>query len=267
MHAKEQVIAPILQQAFELRVNLAPEIDTDRLGTFTGEVERPGTPLDTLRKKCELVFQKESCDLVIASEGSFGPHPAVFFVPANEEFVMLREKSTGLEIVGRALSTDTNFAGKDIPNERELIRFLDTVGFPDHAVILRPSNTDFRQVHKGLHDRAEVIRLYHELLGEHGHVYIETDMRAMHNPLRMKVITKATQSLVEKMNSLCPACEMPGFDIVESISGLPCGLCGMPSKGIISYLYQCKCCGCEDMRGRKDGKQSEDPMYCDYCNP
>lgn len=267
MHGKEQIIAPMLKSAFEMEVELAPKINTDCLGTFTGEVERPGSPLETLRKKCELAFEIESADLAVASEGSFGPHPAAFFVPANEEFVMLREKSTGLEIVGKALSTETNFAAKELQNERELLTFCEAVGFPEHGIILRPSKEDFTGIFKGLRNRDDLLRSFCELKERFGRVYAETDMRAMHNPTRMKVIAQATQSLIDKMNSYCPACRMPGFDILKSYSGLPCSLCGMPTKGILSTLYQCKFCGFEEVRERNDGKKEEDPMYCDFCNP
>jgi hypothetical protein len=45
--------------------------------------------------------------------------------------------------------------------------------------------------------------------------YVETDMRAMYNPSRMTVIQNATKKLVEKINSCCPNCNIPGFGITD----------------------------------------------------
>lgn len=43
MHGKEQVIAPLLEAATGVQCMAGREVDTDRLGTFTGEVPRIGT--------------------------------------------------------------------------------------------------------------------------------------------------------------------------------------------------------------------------------
>jgi hypothetical protein len=43
--------------------------------------------------------------------------------------------------------------------------------------------------------------------------YVETDMRAMYNPSRMTVIQNATKKLVEKINSCCPHCNIPGLEL------------------------------------------------------
>jgi len=267
MHAKEQVIAPLLKEAFGMELLLPNQINTDVLGTFTGEVERPGSPIETLRRKCELILKHEDSELAIASEGSFGPHPGAFFIAADEEFVMLKGKQYGLEITGKALSTATNFSAQKIYNETSLLEFLEKVGFPEHAIILRPSKEIYNNVYKGLQKKEPVLQIFNQFIKEHGMAYIETDMRAMYNPTRMKVIAEATKSLIQKMKQLCPECALPGFDISDSITGLPCQLCGMPTRSIKSFVYACKGCGYREDRIRDNGKISEDPMYCDYCNP
>ncbi|MEZ5786523.1 MAG: hypothetical protein R3D62_08665 [Xanthobacteraceae bacterium] len=43
MHGKEVAIAPALRERLGLIVEVAEGIDTDRLGTFTGEIPRAGT--------------------------------------------------------------------------------------------------------------------------------------------------------------------------------------------------------------------------------
>lgn len=77
-HHKEKVIAPLFENALHVSCFVSDEFDTDSLGTFTGEISREDDALTTVRKKCLLAMEKNNCDLVIASEGSFGAHPSVF---------------------------------------------------------------------------------------------------------------------------------------------------------------------------------------------
>ncbi len=52
-HDKQRVIAPALTPSPGLQVRLAG-VDTDALGTFTGEIARPGTPRETALAKARL---------------------------------------------------------------------------------------------------------------------------------------------------------------------------------------------------------------------
>ena len=70
-------------------------LDTDQLGTFTGEVERKSDPITTARNKCVVAMELSNCDLAIASEGSFGPHPSISFIPADDEFLLFIDKKYG----------------------------------------------------------------------------------------------------------------------------------------------------------------------------
>ena len=55
MHGGERVVGPALAQWFGLRLDRAEGVDTDTLGTFTGEIERQGSMLDAARAKARLV--------------------------------------------------------------------------------------------------------------------------------------------------------------------------------------------------------------------
>ena len=92
-------------------------------------------------------------------------------------------------------------------------------------------------------------------------------MRAMYNPTRMKVIEKATKKLVDKINSCCPQCQTPGFGITDAKKGLRCMQCNFSTRSTLSYIYTCQKCSYtyEEMYPNK--KTTEDPMYCDVCNP
>lgn len=78
-HKKEKIIAPILEKELGVRCFVSSNFDTDALGTFSGEIERSEDPINTVRKKCLMAMQTYDCDLAVASEGSFGPHPSLFF--------------------------------------------------------------------------------------------------------------------------------------------------------------------------------------------
>ena len=266
-HGKEKIIAPVLEKEFGVTCIVNQEFDTDSLGTFSGEMERKNDVITTLRKKCLSALQYYQCDLVIASEGSFGAHPSVFFIPANEEHLMLLDLENNLEIVANVLSTSTNFNGTYINSEEELIEFSSTAQFPSHGLILKSNETNFSKCYKGITNKEELKLKFNEILNSFGKVFVETDMRACYNPTRMKVIEQTTYQLVEKIKNKCPLCETPGFEIKEVTRGLPCNLCNSPTQSVLSVNYHCKKCLHKETKLFPNTKQYEDPMYCDYCNP
>ncbi len=266
-HQKESVIAPHLEKELGVTCFTPPDLDTDLLGTFTGELERRFDPLTTARKKCELAMRVTSCDLAVSSEGSFGAHPSIFFAHADEEILVFIDRKNNLEIVAKELSMETNFNGAKVTTSAELIEFSIKAGFPSHALILRQSKESHLNMHKGISDKALLLESFEKLRANHGSVYVETDMRALYNPTRMGVIEKATQKLVQKIKSVCPDCQTPGFGIVEVKKGLPCSLCAYPTNSTLSYLYICQVCHFTKEAQYPHGKKKEDPTYCDMCNP
>jgi len=82
-HHKEKFIAPLFENELGVKCFVPYDFDTDVLGTFSGEVDRKDTAFETVKKKCLLAMEQTNCDLGIASEGSFGPHPIVFMASAN----------------------------------------------------------------------------------------------------------------------------------------------------------------------------------------
>lgn len=266
-HKKEKIIAPLFENELEIECFVSKQFDTDTLGTFTGEVPRVSNPLDTLRQKCLLAMELEGFDLAIATEGSFGNHPSVFFATANDELIMLLDKKNNIEIVSRVLSLNTNFNGSKIESKEDLVLFLDKVQFPSHAVILKDSEKNWNTIHKGITDRSTVEKLYGEIFLNFGSCFIETDMRALYNPSRMKIIQEACLKLLEKINSFCPECFFPGFGVVSAKAGLLCSSCAMPSRSTLAHIYQCQHCMHESEVLYPNEKIIEDPMYCDFCNP
>jgi hypothetical protein len=266
-HQKEKVIAPILEKELGVTCFVDETFDTDALGTFTGEVARVLDPISTAREKCLRAMKINNCDLGIASEGSFGPHPAMFFVSADDEFLIFIDSKNKIEVIVRELSTSTNFNGTQIQSQKELLEFADQVGFPTHGLILRKAKDENTAIYKGIIDLETLERTFEHLYSTYNAVYAETDMRAIYNPTRMNVIEKATEKLIQKIKSTCPQCQMPGFGITGDKKGLECSLCGSPTNSILSYTYVCQHCQFTKEEMFPNKKLSEDPMYCDYCNP
>lgn len=266
-HHKEQAIAPVLERELGVRCFADTTQDTDELGTFTGEVERRLDPMASAREKCMRAMAANSCTLGVASEGSFGPHPSLPFVPADDELLIFIDTLNHIEVVVRELSTSTNFSARSITQIHELSAFAEQVGFPSHAIILRDKSPHSTVIYKGIHSMDVLLDRFDMLYTTFQSAYAETDMRAMYNPTRMEVIKKAAEKLAQKINSRCPQCNTPGFDITDVIRGLPCSLCHRPTDMIISSVCICSACQYLQVNRYPEQKYTADPMYCNFCNP
>ena len=267
MHGKEKVIGPILSEATGVIVNVAEGFNTDIFGTFTGEIEREADALTVARRKCLAAAAMTETTLVLASEGSFGPHPTIPFAKCDDEILVLVDLYLGLEIKVRELSVNTNFSGKTVRSWEEANAFSAATLFPSHGLIVGRSRGETQWLKKGIRSDHEFERLVKENLDATGECYIETDMRAMHNPTRLGVIGKATEKLAESMLRTCPVCSTPGFDVEDVLSGLPCEQCATPTAGTLSFVYGCQRCGHREERRFPHGRKTESAMYCDWCNP
>lgn len=266
-HSKEKVLSPVLEKHLGVKCFVPENFDSDVLGTFTGEVERLADPVATARQKCLMAMELGRCDTAVASEGSFGAHPAIHFIPADDEILLFLDKKNNLEIIVRELSTDTNFNGNTISTLKQLSEFAEQVSFPSHGIIIRTAQDEFTEIVKGITDWETLKETFNHFISSYGKAYVETDMRAMYNPTRMSVIEKAANKLVEKINSFCPHCNTPGFGVTDSKPGLKCMQCHFPTQSTLSYIYTCQKCTFTSEKKYPKGKLEEDPMYCDVCNP
>lgn len=265
-HRKESVIAPLLEQELGMQPFVMEDFDTDRFGTFSGEIERIHDPVTTLRMKCSAAMESSGSELAVASEGSFGPHPMLWMLSADEEWVMISDRRNNLEVIVRELTTETNYAKATVSGKAELEKFAAKALFPTHGLIIRQHHAANGKMVKGITGYSLLFEAYHELADEEGRVQVETDMRALYNPGRMYVIKKVTEKLVERLNTLCPACSTPGFGITGTVPGKPCSQCKSPTSSVMAYEHSCSRCGyCLKIPAR--AILWEDPMYCDNCNP
>ncbi len=269
MHGKEQVIAPAVAAGLGLQTILPTGFDSDRFGTFTRDIPRAGSQLEAARQKALAAMDLTGCSIGLASEGAFGPDPAVPWVACDRELIVLIDRPSGLELVGEAVSTATNYGQTTVTTLAEALQFAASVQFPSHALVVRPSanSMDSDTLHKGIQDEASLRRIVSQLLAAQGSLWLETDMRAHLNPSRMAVIAQAACNLVQKFQQACPACGWPGFDVTRRLPGLPCASCGLPTALTHPWVYRCLQCCHEQEVLFPTGLQMADPGQCSFCNP
>ena len=261
-HGKEQALAEPLARLTGLALHVPEDLDTDRLGTFTGEVARPAPMRETARLKARLGIEASGLGAALASEGSFGPHPVLPFAAAAHEMLLFLDDEQGIEIVETRLSPETNFAALDLDGGApDLDAFLARIGFPGHGVVLRAGE----RIVKGIRDRKTLERA----IGQAGDqpLRLETDMRAHMNPTRMGEIAKLGEQLALRLATPCPACGAPGFGVVRSETGLACEDCGAPTALTRALVFGCARCAHEETRPRPDGRWAATPAECPECNP
>jgi hypothetical protein len=268
MHAKEQVIAPVLLTELGMRINVPEQFDTDRFGTFTRDVRRAGDQLEAARKKALAAMQLTGASMGVASEGSFGTHPSIPFVQSNLEIVVLIDAVHELELVGHFRSSATQVKGRIATSSKEVLAIAHSWGFPKQGVIIRQSETGNRHIYKELTTEVELKRISERLLAKFfvKSVFIETDMRAHRCPQRMESIKMATLDLVKNCKSLCPECAAPGFIVTDVIRGLRCSQCQLPTELVKETVHTCQKCSHSESRPVTNQTMA-DPGACQWCNP
>lgn len=277
MHGKAEALAPAFAMLGASLV--VPEnIDTDALGTFSGEIPRLQSPLETAIVKARLAMTATGLPLGLATEGSFGPDPLIGFVPMHRELAVLVDDLHGQVVCEWRNSHETNFASRVVGHASELdapqlVRWR----FPSHALIVRaePQGPVFNgpvfngPVFKSLRDRGALDDAIATCIASSAsrQARVETDMRAHLNPTRMHQIAALGERLVERLRCRCPRCTAPGFGRIDVVTGLPCGWCGRPTAGILAEIHGCAACSERLQLPRSDGLRQSDPAHCDMCNP
>lgn len=266
-HGKEGVIAPVLDAALGCRVERVNGFDTDLIGNFTRDIPRTGTQVEAARRKARIGMELSGLPLGLASEGAFGPDPMAGLFPWNVELLVFIDDERGIEVTGIAQQA-TRFAHLLTDDWEQAAQFARQAGFPEHYLVVRPQGQDDPRIEKGLAGWTALEAAFKQARGEaeNGRVFLENDLRAHAHPTRMDVIRLATADLAAKLNSLCPACGAPGFQVMERLSGLPCADCGAPTRESRADIHGCLTCAHRETRVRA-GVEHADPGRCDYCNP
>lgn len=268
MHGKEKVIAPLLEEGLGVVTCLPPRsFNSDRFGTFTGEIKRVGNQLEAARKKAHEAMEMAGCDLAVSSEGSFGPDPSLPFVQSNLELVLFIDRKNGYEVRGHHRTQSTTAFSESVSTVVEVLQLADKLHFPEQGLIVR-AHEKSKEIYKDITTIEELERLTRRLLRWpwRKSVYLETDLRAHRNPARMLAIRQATEDLVKNIASTCPTCEAPGFVITKLETGVPCSMCGLPTDLPMYEVYSCSECSFSEER-LISKQEVADPLYCGDCNP
>ena len=273
LHGKERILAKPLWHGLGLSLCHARSVNTDLFGSFSGERVRTADAPTTCRQKAEAALQSLDLDLGIASEGSFGPHPAIPWLPVNEEWLTFVDRRESLVISEHLLTHTTNLSSCTGDNLESVTPWLQRIGFPSHAVMVRAHAPErearLAWLAKGIdnaHDLAIHIR-EGVIRSPLGLAWLETDMRAHCNPTRRTTIRRLAFRLVRRVASTCPDCGAPGWGRVATIPGLPCQACGQATALVQWEVNGCQICGTRQDRPRRDGLLKADPMHCLSCNP
>jgi len=264
MHGKESVIGPVLAAELGIEVMALTHINTDQFGTFTGDIARRDSQYQTAIAKATAGLDASDCDLGIASEGSFVPHPEVPWVTINRELVVVVDRRHDWVIEGWATSVETSAARREVTTCEAARAFCDAVGFPAQGVILRAGGaapTLFKECTTHAAFDAQVA----QVLQTQQTIHLETDLRAHRNPKRRAVIQQAVAQLVANAQRICPACAAPGVRVVETVYGLPCEWCGTPTNLRKAEVFGCIRCDHRYEQGSGDGLASAE--HCQMCNP
>jgi hypothetical protein len=263
-HDKGELVAPALS-ALGFSLTVTDAFDTDRLGTFSGEVERKLSPLECARRKAQLACELTGLDLGLGSEGSFGGGPMAGLVNWDEELLLLWDRRSGQEIVARAAGP-VRVAAFAWASEQRLAQQLSAHG-EEQGWIIRHSGG----VSKGLRGAAAVLRVVRDTVlprvqgVDPGKLMIEPDLRAMHCPERQAYIRQAAEQLAQRLQSLCPACAAPDFWEHRFEPGLPCAECDAPTSLPLTVIRCCTVCRHEQRE--PPAQATADPQYCAWCNP
>ncbi|MHB8188771.1 MAG: DUF6671 family protein, partial [Dermatophilaceae bacterium] len=267
-HDKLPLIGPPLERAVGLRVE-AVAVDTDTLGTFTGDIPRLGSPLDTAIAKARLGMSATGQDLGIASEGSIGPHPALPFVIADRELVVLVDDSAGIVVWETHSSWDIVTATTTVRPGESLEAFITQAGFPTHQLIVRPNSGHAQPIYKGVTSLGDLATAISECasVATDGFARVETDLRAHACPSRRTVIADAAERLACRIAARCPACGAPGWGRIDVLLGVPCAWCGTDIARPRAEIDGCPACEHRETRPVISSETRADPGECPICNP
>ncbi len=274
-HKEEAIRGPFKTVGIDVVV---PEgLDTDALGTFSGEIEREGTLGEVVARKARLGMAAAGSALGIASEGSFRPHAELDFQVGSHELLCLVDDENDVVLIEDLFTFDTNFGNAKVSRFGDLEEFLERARFPSHALIAAPNDrikighdnrvrlvlddVPEQQLFKGIavaDELAEVVARCAAMSAD-GLVHIETDMRAHLNPTRMRNIGRLAFRMAHRLLQTCPDCGAPGWGNVETRRGMGCSSCGDWNPEAVEAREGCQHCGA---RAEETRMQSQPCARC-----
>ncbi len=240
--------------------------DTDAFGTFAGERPRERPAVETAIAKARRALDVSGLTLGLASEGTFGPDPALPFLASDIEHVVAVDLELDLVVVEHARRLAPVHHRCVVDPGADVAAFLQRADFPAHALIVRPEDGDPASVVKGIVEPAALASAIARAAERSptGRAIVENDLRAHCSPTRRAVIEEAAGRLARRLATRCPACDAPGWGLVDVERGLPCADCETPTTAVLAEVRGCASC---PERARTVMGGSASPATCPACNP
>jgi hypothetical protein len=267
IHAKERAAAPPFRRLLGAEIVVAPRVDTDQLGTFSGEIPRPGALVETCVAKAELAFQTLDIDCALASEGSYGPIDRVPLNSGGLEIMAFVDRKRGVRLIETMLTHRTNWRlWRFKAGDPAVPAALKALRFPEYGLFVI-CNSDPSHPIKGLSTVDDVVSAIDQEAkrSEDGLAMLIADMRAHRNPMRMQVLRALSWKVAKRLGRVCPKCGAPGFGHIDSRRGLPCEGCGDPTHYVDFEIDGCSACGHAVARPRADGRRTAPRLVCRSC--
>jgi hypothetical protein len=202
-HDKVQLIADDFDSICGIEIKEAP-VDTDQLGTFSGEIERILPQKDTAILKAKMGAQLLGLEIGIASEGSIGPDSATPLISSDVETMVFLDLKRDLKIIENYRSFDIVAVNTTAKIDNDLTSFLKRADFPNHKLIVRAQN--YANPIKGISTLSELERAI-KLVAKNSdkeEVIIESDLRAFCSPSRQRNIKIVGERLVKRSSKQLP---------------------------------------------------------------
>jgi len=263
-HDKAKLVSKHFNEILAMQVQEV-FVDTDVFGTFSGEIERVGTPFETAVKKARVGIKTTGNPFALASEGSVGPDPVFGFINANIETMVFVDDELDIQI-HETIKSNEILAFTTTTTKNNLEEFLKKADFPNHALIVKPNNG--QGAVKGIRDLIELeeaIKKSRDASSD-GEAIIESDLRAMCSPSRQKNISAVALKLVQRLSKTCTDCQTPGWGLKSFIRGVECSECGEFSADAIKQEVL-GCFKCEYTALGAVINVTLDPARCMSCNP
>jgi hypothetical protein len=167
----------------------------------------PGV-LEQLRQMAETLSEQYGLDDVMVAGGRFFAHPWRSGISLHQEWMLWYDRRTGQELLEQVMTERTNYAMITVSKMgQDVSAFLDRIGFPTHAVVIRPSagtsDAPFFHGLQSLNAVEEAIACSAEAAMD-GRILLQSDMRAHVNPTRMNVLRQLADKLSDRLRTIQP---------------------------------------------------------------
>lgn len=266
-HEKDILLAPAFREV-GIELQLA-NLDTDQLGTFSGEIKRIDSQRETAVKKARLGMQSTGIKIGLASEGSIGADPLVPLLFSNIECLAWVDDLLGFDLVEFYRSFEIKTFYAEFSSDDSIDALMDSIQASNdlsrNALIVRTKDPA-DSVIKGINDIRKLRSAILSISKTFDFAVIESDFRAHFSESRRNNISRCANRLIARLKSNCPTCDIPGFGHKRFTVGLPCQYCGQEVTNFVSgEVIGCVKCGYEIEKS--NGLTEADPGSCKDCNP